>query len=248
MPRTTEKEPLLFVDSQYKGCFVQEQSFFKTPEHKSQNIALSNYVHNYDDYEPVNFDELTTQSPIMVKETTVSPDFEDDLAENHYETVNIIVDQTGGQPLSYEQPDSTFLEESTQTELIEDVPEDDFSMITQEDLTLANNLPSFDEVESSFDLMSDTNQLNLVEDADEEANPVMELDEKRQELLALIKDLTNRPSRMKAPIVQVVFKDGSLKSGLIELIDDQSISVDNMMDEPERISLNEVEGIRILHL
>ena len=67
-------------------------------------------------------------------------------------------------------------------------------------------------------------------------------------LLMFIQDLTNRPSMMKAPIVQIVKKDGSLKSGMIEIVDDWHITIDNLMDDVETISLADIEGIRILHL
>ncbi len=53
---------------------------------------------------------------------------------------------------------------------------------------------------------------------------------------------------MKAPIVQIVKKDGSLKSGMIELKDDRHITIDNLKDEIDVISVAEIEGIRILHL
>ena len=39
MPKSVEKEPLLFVDTSFKGCFVQEQSFFKTPTPKPKNYC-----------------------------------------------------------------------------------------------------------------------------------------------------------------------------------------------------------------
>ncbi|MFR4992576.1 MAG: hypothetical protein ACLTC1_09985, partial [Turicibacter sp.] len=76
----------------------------------------------------------------------------------------------------------------------------------------------------------------------------LQLDEKQQEILMFIQDLTNRPSMMKAPIVQIVKKDGSLKSGMIEIVDDRHITIDNLMDDVETISLADIEGIRILHL
>ena len=43
-------------------------------------------------------------------------------------------------------------------------------------------------------------------------------------------------------------KDGSLKSGMIEIVDDRHITIDNLMDDVETISLADIEGIRILHL
>lgn len=86
-----------------------------------------------------------------------------------------------------------------------------------------------------------------VEDV-EQSSSTLQLNEKQQELLMFIQDLTNRPSMMKAPIVQIVKKDGSLKSGMIEIVDDWHIKIDNLMDEVETISLTDIEGIRILHL
>lgn len=53
---------------------------------------------------------------------------------------------------------------------------------------------------------------------------------------------------MKAPIVQIVQKDGQLKSGMIQVVDDRHISVDDLMDHIETISVIDIEGIRILHL
>ena len=43
-------------------------------------------------------------------------------------------------------------------------------------------------------------------------------------------------------------QDGSLKSGMIELVDEWHISIDDLMNEVEVIPLSEIEGIRILHL
>lgn len=85
-------------------------------------------------------------------------------------------------------------------------------------------------------------------DVQDPQDAVVELDEKQQELLTFIQELTNRPLLMKAPIVQIVKKDGSLKSGMIELKDDRHITIDNLKDEIEVISVAEIEGIRILHL
>ena len=82
----------------------------------------------------------------------------------------------------------------------------------------------------------------------DEISSFQELDEKQQEILLFIKDLTNRPSMMKAPIVQIVQKDGQLKSGMIQVVDDRHISVDDLMDHIETISVIDIEGIRILHL
>lgn len=47
MPKKVEKEPLLFVDTGYLGCFVSEQSYFKTPTEKPNNVSNPDYVHNY---------------------------------------------------------------------------------------------------------------------------------------------------------------------------------------------------------
>ena len=48
--------------------------------------------------------------------------------------------------------------------------------------------------------------------------------------------------------IEIKKKDGSLKSGMIELKDDRHITIDNLKDEIEVISVAEIEGIRILHL
>lgn len=256
MPKRTEKEPLLFVDTQYKGCFVNEQSFFKTPGRKSQNIALSNYVHNYDDFESVDFDELVSEKPMIIEETIIEPEMDEDLDIDQYETVNIIVDQEGMESTGYQGMKPTLIEE-TGSDQEEELSIKETSMITsQADFSELPQQESYLVQSSDFDSVSQSEPLFKIENEEsleffqktEEKEPVVELDEKRQELLALIKDLTNRPSMMKAPIVQVVFKDGQLKSGLIELVDNQTITVDNMMDEPTQYSLNEIEGIRILHL
>lgn len=256
MPKRTEKEPLLFVDTQYKGCFVNEQSFFKTPGRKSQNIALSNYVHNYDDFEPVDFDELVSEKPITITETIIEPEMDEDLEMDHYETVNIIVDQEGIESSSYLEVTPNVIEENyldKEEELsVEEIPlitsQTDFSELPQQEPYLVQQSDSYSVLQSKTPFNLEKEQpLDLSQEIEEE-EPIVELDEKRQELLALIKDLTNRPSMMKAPIVQVVFKDGQLKSGLIELVDNQTITVDNMMDEPIQYSLSQIEGIRILHL
>ena len=55
MAKSFEKEPLLFVDTTYKGCFVNEQSFFKTPTPKPKDIVADNYVHNFDQMSESNF-------------------------------------------------------------------------------------------------------------------------------------------------------------------------------------------------
>ena len=65
MAKSFEKEPLLFVDTTYKGCFVNEQSFFKTPTPKPKDIVADNYVHNFDQMSESNFKSLIRISPFI---------------------------------------------------------------------------------------------------------------------------------------------------------------------------------------
>ena len=58
MPKSIEKQPLLFVDTMYKGCYVNEQSFFKTPTPKPKDIKAENYVHNFDQLSESSFQSL----------------------------------------------------------------------------------------------------------------------------------------------------------------------------------------------
>ena len=110
------------------------------------------------------------------------------------------------------------------------------------------------EAEDNEVMINDVNESNqdvvhvMNSEGAEQNGSELQLDEKQQEILMFIQDLTNRPSMMKAPIVQIVKKDGSLKSGMIEIVDDRHITIDNLMDDVETISLADIEGIRILHL
>ena len=106
MAKSCEKEPLLFVDTTYKGCFVNEQSFFKTPTPKPKDIVADNYVHNFDQMSESNFKSLIPSnvtirevveerpsivptSP-LVDESEAIASYEEESCP--YETVNILVD------------------------------------------------------------------------------------------------------------------------------------------------------------
>lgn len=310
MPKSVEKEPVLFVDTSYKGCFVQEQSFFKTPTPKPKDIVASNYVHNFDQLSESNFQSLVPSNVTIhevVEEDSVSEPmsftFDDEMDELEescpYETVNIVVDCES-------QPSSSLFEDEQMNSLVEDnivVLSEEIPVV--DELTVHELEPSSEEktsnlidslsMEQSTDEMMEndsqvlsanreeenviltdslTDEKNYVEavqteeleefsfldpsdsdnlNEDNEITSVnvasaVELDEKQQEVLSFIRDLTNRPSMMRAPIVQIVKKDGSLKSGMIEVLDDWHISIDDLMDDVEIISISEIEGIRILHL
>ena len=88
-----------------------------------------------------------------------------------------------------------------------------------------------------------------VDNSDDEVEETVEpMDEKQRELLLFIRDLTNRPTSMKAPIVQIVKKDGTLKSGILNLANETTVSIDNLMNKVEEIPISSIEGIRILHM
>ena len=128
----------------------------------------------------------------------------------------------------------------------------------EEDFMIADSLVnSYDDfnVELSEELVSfsslDTSENSFIYENEEDNSldvvSSVEVDEKHEEVLSFIRDLTHRPSMMRAPIVQIVKQDGSLKSGMIELVDEWHISIDDLMNEVEVIPLSEIEGIRILH-
>ena len=299
MPKSVEKEPLLFVDTSFKGCFVQEQSFFKTPTPKPKNIAASNYVHNFDQLSESHFEQLVP-SNVTIHEVTKEESFfepvslsfkekKEDIEESFpYETVNIVVDYESQSssllfedepidstdeipvveaiafhevPASFEEeinePIDLFSPEESTDETVEDSSNQ--LVNNEEDFMIADSLVnSYDDfnVELSEELVSfsslDTSESPLIHENEEVSSldivPSVEVDEKHEEVLSFIRDLTHRPSMMRAPIVQIVKQDGSLKSGMIELVDEWHISIDDLMNEVEVIPLSEIEGIRILHL
>ena len=299
MPKSVEKEPLLFVDTSFKGCFVQEQSFFKTPTPKPKNIAASNYVHNFDQLSESHFEQLVP-SNVTIHEVTKEESFfepvslsfkekKEDIEESFpYETVNIVVDYESQSssllfeeepidstdeipvveaiafhevPASFEEeinePIDLFSPEESTDETVEDSSNQ--LVNNEEDFMIADSLVnSYDDfnVELSEELISfsslDTSESPLIHENEEVSSldivPSVEVDEKHEEVLSFIRDLTHRPSMMRAPIVQIVKQDGSLKSGMIELVDEWHISIDDLMNEVEVIPLSEIEGIRILHL
>ena len=299
MPKSVEKEPLLFVDTSFKGCFVQEQSFFKTPTPKPKNIAASNYVHNFDQLSESHFEQLVP-SNVTIHEVTKEESFfepvslsfkekKEDIEESFpYETVNIVVDYESQSssllfedepidstdeipvveaiafhevPASFEEeinePIDLFSPEESTDEIVEDSSNQ--LVNNEEDFMIADSLVnSYDDfnVELSEELVSfsslDTSENSFIYENEEDNSldvvSSVEVDEKHEEVLSFIRDLTHRPSMMRAPIVQIVKQDGSLKSGMIELVDEWHISIDDLMNEVEVIPLSEIEGIRILHL
>ena len=275
MAKSFEKEPLLFVDTTYKGCFVNEQSFFKTPTPKPKDIVADNYVHNFDQMSESNFKSLIPSnvtirevveerpsivptSP-LVDESEAIASYEEESCP--YETVNILVDY-GDHPQTSFFNEKEISASDEQDTLVEEgvLAEEKMSDLSEEN-TLAEegSYPITEEsviheAEDSEVMINDVNESNqdvvhvMNGEGAEQNGSELQLDEKQQEILMFIQDLTNRPSMMKAPIVQIVKKDGSLKSGMIEIVDDWHITIDNLMDDVETISLADIEGIRILHL
>lgn len=250
MAKSIEKEPLLFVDTVYKGCYVSEQSFFKTPTPKPKDIKAENYVHNFDQLSESSFQSLIP-SNVTIHEVIEAPpkkdifheevtEFEEDCP---YETVNIVVDYLDNpslQPLKSAEDDISLEDEGLDdlepikvTEKQEITEEPQFYSESEELVEEIEELVSFEEVEAI---------------TSEESSEVQEIDEKHREILLFIQDLTNRPSMMKAPIVQIIKKDGQLKSGMIQVVDERHISIDDLMEHIETISIIDIEGIRILHL
>lgn len=275
MAKSFEKEPLLFVDTTYKGCFVNEQSFFKTPTPKPKDIVADNYVHNFDQMSESNFQSLIPSnvtirevveerpsivptSP-LVDESEAIASYEEESCP--YETVNILVDY-GDHPqtsffnekeISASDEQDTLVEEGVLAEeKMSDLSEE--NTLAEEDSHAITEESVIHEAEDSEVMINDVNESNqdvvhvMNGEGAEQNGSGLQLDEKQQEILMFIQDLTNRPSMMKAPIVQIVKKDGSLKSGMIEIVDDRHITIDNLMDDVETISLADIEGIRILHL
>lgn len=275
MAKSFEKEPLLFVDTTYKGCFVNEQSFFKTPTPKPKDIVADNYVHNFDQMSESNFQSLipsnVTIREVVEERPSIVPtsplDDESEAIASYeeescpYETVNILVDY-GDHPQTSFFNEKEISASDEQDTLVEEgvLAEEKMSDLSEEN-TLAEegSYPITEEsviheAEDNEVMINDVNESNqdvvhvMNGEGAEQNGSGLQLDEKQQEILMFIQDLTNRPSMMKAPIVQIVKKDGSLKSGMIEIVDDWHITIDNLMDDVETISLADIEGIRILHL
>ena len=275
MAKSFEKEPLLFVDTTYKGCFVNEQSFFKTPTPKPKDIVADNYVHNFDQMSESNFQSLipsnVTIREVVEERPSIVPtsplDDESEAIASYeeescpYETVNILVDY-GDHPQTSFFNEKEISASDEQDTLVEEgvLAEEKMSDLSEEN-TLAEegSYPITEEsviheAEDNEVMINDVNESNqdvvhvMNSEGAEQNGSELQLDEKQQEILMFIQDLTNRPSMMKAPIVQIVKKDGSLKSGMIEIVDDWHITIDNLMDDVETISLADIEGIRILHL
>ena len=251
MSKSIEKEPLLFVDTMYKGCHVNEQSFFKTPTPKPKDIKAENYVHNFDQLSESSFKSLIPSNVTIhevVEDSSKKDIFDEEMTEleeeeSPYEIVNIVVDYL----------------DNPSFQLFEEVNED--NSLQEEGLESLESLPVIDSQEIIEEVQVSAEDKTLLEEIEElvpfeeveditsdETASFQELDEKQQEILLFIKDLTNRPSMMKSPIVQIVKKDGQLKSGMIQVVDDWHISIDDLMDHIETISIIDITGIRILHL
>lgn len=244
MAKSNERGPLLFVDTTYKGCRVTEQSFFKTPTQKPKDIVAENYVHSFDRLEESHFQALVPKEDDMQENT-----YEESVVESDdcpYETVNIVVNYHQEPAKVSEKSESTScpvpkVEASEPQVEVEGVAVDSTEEMEEQVVEIVDQVVE----ESPSEVTLEDEGANDVQDSQD---AVVELDEKQQELLTFIQELTNRPLLMKAPIVQIVKKDGSLKSGMIELKDDRHITIDNLKDEIEVISVAEIEGIRILHL
>lgn len=48
MSKSKVKAPFLFIDTVHKGCFVDEQQIFKTPDVASNDVIETDYFHHYD--------------------------------------------------------------------------------------------------------------------------------------------------------------------------------------------------------
>ena len=240
MAKSNEKGPLLFVDTTYKGCVVTEQSFFKTPTQKPKDIVAKNYVHNFDHLEESSFQSLVPNKVTNESDVYEECDVVTDVCP--YETVNIMVNyyqDAKEMPTMSHQTDTGSAEAEVQEVVC--VEEETLDDEVEKEATVESDLVEVSE-ENSCELIEETVEVDEVLEQDEE------LDEKQQEILTFIQGLTHRPMFMKAPIVQIVTKDGTQKSGMIELKDEQHITIDNLMDDIEVIPVKEIEGIRILHL
>lgn len=249
MAKSIEKEPLLFVDTVYKGCYVSEQSFFKTPTPKPKDIKAENYVHNFDQLSESSFQSLIP-SNVTIHEVIEAPpkkdifheevtEFEEDCP---YETVNIVVDYLDNSSFQSVKSaeDDISLEEGLDD--LEPIKVIESQEITKEPQFYSESEELVEEIEESVSF-EEVEQI-----ISEEPSSIQEIDEKHREILLFIQDLTNRPSMMKAPIVQIIKKDGQLKSGMIQVVDERHISIDDLMEHIETISIIDIEGIRILHL
>lgn len=246
MPKKVEKEPLLFIDTGYLGCYVNEQSYFKTPTEKPNDISNADYVHNYTQTDFFDFDEfksLNDDNSVTNKQSLNPKDSKSDCDEE-YEMVEILVDEESDDGVELNSISSIEAEADLLSNIqIEEIEvENDF---VQEVTEIGDQ--SIDETQRVTDLVI-TSETEDEEIVDSEEDNVEMIDESQRELLLFIQDLTNLPSQMKAPIVQVVQKDGTLKSGILKLKDEQTVSIDNLMDESEDILIDNIEGIRILHM
>lgn len=244
MPKKTEKEPLLFVDTGYIGCFVNEQSYFKTPTLKPNDVSNSDYVHNYANSDFFDFDHFNVrddQSVVFQESQLAKPSVLLD-EEDHYEKVDIFIDEEE--------------DEEDDEQKVSEGASDLYNNVTIEEVEVDVDEPEVDvltEIEAlaMSDEVSETLSLSEVIVSTDEINQEVveeELDEKQKELFLFIQDLTNRPSNLKAPIVQIVQKDGSLLSGILNLVDSKTVSIDTLMDEHEQILIANIEGIRIVHM
>ncbi len=76
MKNKAQREPLLFVDSVIKGCQIEEQTMYKTPQPVPDDIIQSDFVHSFQSSKVVTSKEI-------VEANTIEP----------YEAINIVVDE-----------------------------------------------------------------------------------------------------------------------------------------------------------
>jgi len=62
MSKSQIKAPLLFIDSVHKGCFVEEQQFFKTPKSTPTDVKRTDYVHHYEQKTASDFHDWPEES------------------------------------------------------------------------------------------------------------------------------------------------------------------------------------------
>ncbi|MGL4337925.1 MAG: hypothetical protein ACRCST_13610 [Turicibacter sp.] len=236
MPKKSMKEPLLFVDSTFKGCQIEEQIFFKTPQVKPEDIINESYVHAFDSTASV-----STIKPTQLKNNKMLLEVEGDEQEYEvdsleYETVNIIIDSVGLDDGYYPEIEDNF----------EGIKDD---YLVQEDLFLKNNTELTDEIR---DEEVDTKTLTYANDSyqfnDRNNSEDLSLDEEQLELLSFIQELIRHGSMMKSPVVQLIQTNGQVVSGKITDINNHRITLDNYMDNLVIIELKEVKGLRILNL
>ncbi|HAX74043.1 MAG TPA: hypothetical protein DCY20_11010 [Firmicutes bacterium] len=225
MAKRVEKGPVLFVDTSFKGCEIEEQTIYKTPKPQQKDIVSSSFVHTFDSNkkDDVVLEEMNQVENQFSKEN--ASDFSFDLSA--YETVNIIVDEVGG----------------PREEEVENVYEETqyinfFSTDTWEPVDLEQHVLAMDQVEVQV----------VVEDEVQEEVIDSFIDEDKLETISFIRELVERPLMMKAPVVQVVTSAGQQITGKITSMSENSILLEDFMDNETELTFAHIEGIRILQL